>query len=229
MLPLSRFRVLDLTRARSGPTCSASCRFGRQGHQNRGAGGTTAAAADGTAGLPEPAPQQAQHHGEPEAAGGQAVFRPCRQRRRAGGELPARVKHRLGIDYEALTAINPRIVLRLDLRLRPGPGPMRAAGVRPDRPGYGRPHERDRPARPGPAAGRHPGRRPDGRCLHRHRHPGGAAGARAARRGSMGPHLAARGDDRDDGLPGGSLDHGREVPHRPATTTRPRCRPSRSA
>ena len=42
--------------------------------------------------------------------------------------------------------------------------------------------------------------------LPRHRHPRGAARARAHRRGPLGADVAARVDDRHDGLPGGALD-----------------------
>ena len=42
---------------------------------------------------------------------GMAIFyRLVAEGRRRGGELPADVKYRLGIDYETLSAMNPRLV-----------------------------------------------------------------------------------------------------------------------
>ena len=70
------------------------------------------------------------------------------------------VKHRLGIDYETLTAVQPAPRLRQHLGLRPGRPLPRAPGLRPDRAGHGRADVDHRPARPGPGARRHPDRRP---------------------------------------------------------------------
>ena len=94
-LPLARYTVLDLTRARAGPTCVRQLvdwgahaikiempggplgrRHGRQPPRLR---------------LPEPAPQQASHHPEPARARGRGHLQAARDgRRRRGRELPAR-------------------------------------------------------------------------------------------------------------------------------------------
>ena len=84
------------------------------------------------------------------------------------------VKHRLRIDYESLGGGEPAADLCQHLRLRPERALSRPAGLRPDRPGHGRAHVHHRPARPGAGARRRPHRRSDRRALHRHRHPAGA-------------------------------------------------------
>src|SRR5579862_6841172 len=93
-LPLSRFKVIDLTRARAGPTCARI--LGDWGadvikvEAKPGAGGDDLSRAAQLR-LPEPAPQQAQHHARPEAGGSPAgALPPRRDRRCRGGELPAR-------------------------------------------------------------------------------------------------------------------------------------------
>ena len=79
-----------------------------------------------------------------------------------GRELPARrqapARHRL---RGAVAAVNPRLDLRLDLRLRPDRPVPRPPRLRPDRAGHGRADVRHRAARPGAGARRHPHRRPD--------------------------------------------------------------------
>ena len=101
------------------------------------------------------------------------------------------VKHRLGVDYEAVKKVNPRIVYgSISGFGQDGPYEGRA-GRRPDRPGHGRPDVDHRIA----GAGADPRRHRDQRHLGRHpagqRHHPGAARARAHRRGAMGAHLAA--------------------------------------
>ena len=61
--------------------------------------------------FPEPAPQQGEHHAQPEGAGGARDHPPAgAEGRRGGGELPARREEAARLDYETLAAINPRIV-----------------------------------------------------------------------------------------------------------------------
>ena len=67
------------------------------------------------------------------------------------------VKHRLGFDFATVHARNPRLVLRLDLGLRPGRTVRGARRRRPDRAGHGRADERDRHARHAADACRHSG------------------------------------------------------------------------
>ena len=103
------------------------------------------------------------------------------------------VMDRLGVGYEALRERNPRADLLPDLRLRAGRPADRALGPRHELPRAQRAARPDRPARR-PAD---PVRRPDRRPRRRRadgggRHPGGAARARALRRGPAGRHL----DDR---------------------------------
>ena len=85
---------------------------------------------------------------------------------------------RFGLDYDAVSAAQPRRRLRLDQRVRHRPGARRAR-LRPDGAGGVRPDEPDR--RPGRPAlpGRHLGVRRDGRQPRRDRHPGRAAAPRA--------------------------------------------------
>ena len=187
MLPLSRFTVLDLTRVRSGPTCVRQL-------ADWGANVIKIEAPEeidtgsGMGGDRHGPDFQHVHRNKRgitlnlKHPDGLAVFKQMVAKADVVVEnYRPDVKDRLGINYDALAAINPRHRAGLDQRLRPDRALCEAAGVRPDRPGDGRADERDRPARPGPGAGRHPRRRPDRRALHRHRHPGGAAGARADR------------------------------------------------
>ena len=88
------------------------------------------------------------------------------------------VKHRLGIDYEAVKKVNPRIVYG-SISGFGQDGPYgRPAGRRPDRPGHGRADVDHRAARAGPGARRHPDRRPHRGQSARARHHDGAVRAR---------------------------------------------------
>ena len=120
----------------------------------------------------------------------------------------ADVKFRLGIDYESLKKVNPRIILgSISGFGQDGPyaeragfdqiaqgmgGLMWVTGTAGRRPGARR-HRRRRRGR-GPAL--------------RHRHPDRAAGARGFGAGPVGVELAAAGDDLDVRLPGRALDAG---------------------
>ena len=92
-------------------------------------------------GFPEPAPQQAEPHAQPEDAGRpQDLLRAGEERRRRGGELqihrqaPARRRLRGGEEGQ------PAHRLRQHLRLRAGRPVRGPARRRPDRPGHGRAH-----------------------------------------------------------------------------------------
>ena len=93
------------------------------------------------------------------------------------------VKARLGLTYEDLRAINPRIILASISGFGQDGSLCGPARLRPDHPGHGRADVGHRPCRRWTAA-RGPGR---GRLRHRHlrggRHPAGLAGARALGRG----------------------------------------------
>ena len=69
------------------------------------------------------------------------------------------VKFRLGIDYESLAKVNPRIILASISGFGQDGPYARPAGLRPDRAGHERPHVGHRRARPGPDAHRRGDRR----------------------------------------------------------------------
>jgi formyl-CoA transferase len=127
----------------------------------------------------------------------------------------ADVKFRLGIDYESLKKVNPRIILgSISGFGQDGPMPSARASTRSPRAWAA--------SCGSPAAGRRPGarrhrrgRRGRGPAL-RHRHPDRAARAREVGAGPVGVELAAAGHDLDVRFPGGALDHrqGRAGPGR---------------
>ena len=207
-LPLSRFKVIDLTRVRAGPTCVRQL-------ADWGADVIKVEAAEGDGGL------GGDRHGpdfqnlhrnkrsitldlkKPE---GLAILKALVKDADVLVEnYRPDVKFRLGIDYESLKPINPRLVYASisgfgqagPYRDRPGVdqiaqgmgGLMSITGL----PGQG-------PVRVGI-----PDRRSHRRHLRRHGHPDRAAGARGIGRGAMGRVLAARGADRDARFPGGAL------------------------
>ena len=137
------------------------------------------------------------------------------------------VKKRLGIDYEALSAVNPRLIYASISGFGQDGPYAEPAGLRPDRARHGRADVDHRPARAGPGARRHSGRGPDRRAVRRDGHHGGAARARELRQGPVDRHLAAAGADLHAGFPGDALaDRRRSRRRRPATTIRPRSRPA---
>ena len=96
------------------------------------------------------------------------------------------VKAKLGIDYESVRKINPRIVYGSHFRLRPGWPLSQAPGLRSDRARHGRADVDHRRARRRTDAGRHSRRRPHRGAVLRHGHPDRAAGARRLRRRPVG-------------------------------------------
>ena len=117
---LNRFTVLDLTRVRAGPTCvrqladwGANCIKIEMpdAHDGRRGDGRPARGV----GLPEPAPQQARDHAEPEIAG-----------RRRGAEENGREGRRRGGEFPPRREASPRHRLRGALRRQSAARSMRA-------------------------------------------------------------------------------------------------------
>ncbi len=112
---LSRCRILDLTRVRAGPTCVRQfADFGadvikiEMPPRARGHG-----RAARRAGFPEPAPQQALDHAQPQVAEGQgrSSLKLAKTADVVVENYRPDVKYRLGIDYESLEEGQPRIIL----------------------------------------------------------------------------------------------------------------------
>src|SRR5262245_12119701 len=114
-LPLARFSVLDLTRARAGPTCVRQLvDWGARALKIEMPGGGTG---DGMGGNPHRLDVQNRHRNkramtlhlrEPE---GVAIFKKlARETDIVVENYRPDVKRRLGIDYEDLRAINPRLI-----------------------------------------------------------------------------------------------------------------------
>ena len=166
---LSHIKVVDLTRARSGPTCVRQLSemgaqvikveaLGRRRRRHRRSPRLR---------LPEHPPQQAQPDAEPQAPGWAA--RSCC----GWSSTPtcwSRTSGRTsstgwGSTTRRWRKINPRLVYGSISGLWPDRPVQRPARARPDRPGTVRPDDRQRRARSRPDARRPAGRRPDGR-LH---------------------------------------------------------------
>ena len=222
---LSHLRVLDLTRVRAGPTC---CRvladFGADVIKIEPPDGVDPN--EGMSGARDGYDMLNLHRNKRsmtlnlKTPQGLAVF----MRMVENADIVVEnyrpdVKERLGIAYDDLRAVNPRIILA-SISGFGQDGPYRdRAGFDQIAQGMGGLMCDHRPAGPGPGARRRGGRRFDRRALCRDRHPGGAGRARALRRGPVGPHLAARSADRALRLPGGALSgRRRQRPARPATT-----------
>ena len=157
---LSRFRVVDLTQVRAGPTAArqladwgADVIQVQMPEHMRG---------DDTLGGQEGSDYQYTHRNkrsitlnlkEPE---GIAVLKKLVETADVLLEnFRPDVKTRLGIDYETLSKINPRLVYA-SISGFGQTGPVRhAPRLRPDRAGHGRAHVGDRACRARPAARRH--------------------------------------------------------------------------
>ncbi len=210
-LPLSRYTVLDLTRARSGPTAvrqladwganvikiEPSGRPGRLQQPVRQAP---------RPGFSEPASQQAQHHARSQGARRSGrVQAPRRQGRRHRRELPAGRKvparHRLRNTAQD----QPPPGLCQHFRLRPGRSVQGPAGTGPGGAGHGRADVGHRAAGAGSGARRHRDLGQHRRPLLRVRYRARAARARTHGRRAVGGNFTAAGTDRAHGFPGRAL------------------------
>ena len=154
-LPLGRYSVLDLTRARAGPTCVRQLvDWGARAIKIEMPGGRSG---DGMGGNRHGFDFQNLHRNkrsmtlnlrEPE---GVAIFKQlARDADIVVENYRPDVKRRLGIDYESLRPINPRLIYGSISGFGQS-GPYRdRPGRRPDRPGHGRPDVHHR--HPGPGA-----------------------------------------------------------------------------
>ena len=229
---LSRFRVVDLTQVRAGPTaCRQLADWGAdviQVQMPEHMRGDDTLGRTGRLRLPVHPPQQALHHAQPEAErrhrDAQAPDRHggCRGRELPPGrEIPPR--HRL----RDAGGGQPAPGLCQHLRLRPDRPAGRAPRLRPDRAGHGRADVGDRASRRRPDARRHSHRGPVRGHLRGAGHPGRAAGARVLRPGPMGAHLPAGVHGLHDGLPDLALPDRRRSRHaRPATSIPPASLPA---
>ena len=215
-LPLSRFKVIDLTLARAGPSCVRTL-------------------ADWGADVIRVEPPPAE--GEASELVGRrdgSDFQNLHRNKRAitlnlktdeGREILLRlaekadvvvenmrpgVTKRLGVDFEIGQEAQPAHRLWQHLRLRPVRSLQLAAIDRPDRAGHVRHHVGDGIPGPGPAAGRRRRHRHHGRRLPGAGHPDRAARPRGQRRRPLGADLADRGRHHAARLPGHALDHGQE-------------------
>ena len=172
-LPLSRFKVIDLTRVRAGPTCVRQLAdWGADVIKIEDPKG------DGGLGGDRNGPDFQNIHRnkrsmtldlkKPE---GVAILKQLVAEADVLVEnFRPDVKFRLGIDYESLKRGQSAPGLCQHLGLRPGRPLSRAPGLRPDRPGHGRADVHHRTAGPGPGARRHSHRRSHRRHLRRHGH-----------------------------------------------------------
>ena len=137
------------------------------------------------------------------------------------------VKTRLGIDYETLSKVNPRLVYASISGFgQTGPYATRP-GFDQIAQGMGGLDVGDGAARAGPGARGHPHRRSLRRHLRGVRRDRGAARARALGQGPVGADVAAAGDDLHDGFPDRALRRSTaRCPGRPATSTRPASPPA---
>ena len=112
-MPLSHIRVVDLCRARTGPTCIRQLsEFGAQVIKVElpGSRTTTSAAGTGSTSRTSIRTSGASTLNLKTEAGREVLSRLVRQADVFAENYRPGVKHRLGIDYETLAAINPRLV-----------------------------------------------------------------------------------------------------------------------
>jgi crotonobetainyl-CoA:carnitine CoA-transferase CaiB-like acyl-CoA transferase len=194
---LSRFTVLDLTRVRSGPTCVRQ--LADWGANVIKIDALLEDASGEQPGGPRHGSDFQNLHRNKRAMtldlkdpNGLKVFRRLAEKADVVVEnFRPDVKARLGIDYESLRKINPRIVYGSisgfgqdgPYHKRPGFDQI-AQGMGGLMSITGAPGE-------GPMRGRHPRGGPYGRAVLRHRYSDGALGARRLRRGPVGTDLAA--------------------------------------
>ena len=223
-LPLSRYTVLDLTRARAGPTCVRQLvDWGATAIKIEMPGGRSG---DGMGGNRHGFDFQNLHRNkkamtlnlrDPE---GVTVFKELAKKADIVVEnYRPDVKRRLGHRLRGSEVDQPAADLRQHLRLRPERAVSRPARRRSDRAGHGRAHVDHRHSRAGAGARGHSHRRP---VLGHPARPGHSRRADRARDhgpGQVGAHLAARGDAVDAGFPGlaladeqGSAAAGRQQP-----------------
>ena len=211
--PLSRFKVIDLTRARAGPT--AARHFADWGADVIKVEMPAGADLDPLGGSRDGPDFFNLHRNKrsitlnlklPEGA---AVLKKLAATADVLIEnYRPDVKHRLGIDYETLRAHQSAPRLRQPVGFRPGRPLRQPAGLRPDRAGHGRPHVDHRPAGPRAGAGRHSDRRSFQRQLRGHGRLHRAARAGGVGRGAVGTDLAAAGADLHARFPGRALERG---------------------
>ena len=224
---LARFRVIDMTQVRAGPTAArqladwgADVIQVQMPEHMRG---------DDTLGGQDGSDYQYTHRNkrsitlnlkEPE---GIAVLKRLAEKADVLLEnFRPDVKTRLGIDYEVLSKVNPRLVYASISgfgQTGPYATPPR---LRPDRAGHGRAHVGDGTAGPGPGARGHPHRGPLRRHLRGLRRDRGPPRARGLRQGPVAAHLAPRVDDLHDGFPDLALERSTTRSRGRRATTTPR-------
>ena len=164
-MPLSHIRVVDLCRARTGPTCIRQLsEFGAQvikvelpEEQDDDVGGRHGFDFQNL----HPNKRSLTLNLKSEA-GREVLYRLVRQADVFAENFRPGVKHRLGIDYETLSAHQPAARLREHLGLRPDRAVRGSGGPRPDRPGALGLHDRQRLPGSGAAPGGAADRRPHG-------------------------------------------------------------------
>jgi hypothetical protein len=208
---LSHLRVLDLTRVRAGPTC---CRiladFGADVIKIEAPPGVDPN--EGISGARHGYDMINLHRNKrsmtlnlKESEGRAAFMRLAKTADIVVENFRPDVKDRLGLGYEALKAVNPRIILASISGFGQS-GPYKTARrIRPDRAGHGRAHGRHRRARHPADARGHRRRRFFRRRVCRDGHSDRAGRARALGPGTVGRDLVAAGSDRDDGFSGRPL------------------------
>ena len=168
-LPLNDFLVIDLTAHRAGPTAVASSPIGARRSSRSSLPGELV---DATGSRRDGPDFQNLHRNKRaitlnlKSEEGQAIFFKLAKRADVIVEnYKSDVKHRLGIDYDAVRKINPRIVYGSISGFGQDGPYARPRRRRPDRPGHGRADVDYRPSRAGPDARRDRDQRYLGRLL----------------------------------------------------------------